>query len=128
MELLRELSGTRRPLVSDKEPGWLTSLVHRLEEPAVMAGGTAEIARQAHRTPQHVNAALKKFRGMTSTGMLNEARMRYAMRELRTSTKKILEICFDCGFENLSHFYEIFRRHAGVTPRTYRLRHQELLC
>lgn len=127
MELFRELSLELSVRAIEDEPSWLTTLMKHLEEPSIMSGGTVNLARLAGRTPQHVNAAIKKYRGLTATQALNHARMEYAMRSLRTSTKKILEICFDCGFQNLSHFYEIFRKSTGMTPRDYRLQHQSPL-
>jgi AraC-like DNA-binding protein len=29
-------------------------------------------------------------------------------------------VALDCGFENLSSFYRLFRRQYGLTPRAYR--------
>jgi AraC-like DNA-binding protein len=46
---------------------------------------------------------------------------------LQVTTKKIIEIAFDCGYENLSHFHLVFRRRFGVAPRGYRRQHQSLL-
>jgi AraC family cel operon transcriptional repressor len=74
-----------------------------------------------------VNACLQRFHGITATEAVNAARMEFAARELRTGTKKILEICFDCGFENLAHFYRIFKAATGTTPRAYRESHQLLI-
>jgi AraC family cel operon transcriptional repressor len=74
-----------------------------------------------------VNASLQRLHGITATEAVNAARMDFATRELRTGTKKILEICFDCGFENLAHFYRIFKAATGTTPRAYRQNHQLLI-
>ena len=127
MELLRDLSEMRGPTHSVSEPAWLTAALRRIDEPVVMASGTAGLARIARRTPQHLNATVMKFRGQTATAVLNEGRMRYAMRELRIGSKEILEICFDCGLENVSHFYKLFHNATGMTPKQYRSLHRKLL-
>ena len=127
LELLRELRDTHPPEATDEGPEWLRESLSRLTEPEVLAGGTVALARLAGRTPQHLNATIKRFRGMTATEALNQARMDMAARELRTSTKKIIEVCFDCGLENLAHFYKLFRRHLGTTPRLYRQRHHAVV-
>ena len=127
LELLRELQEERTEVGFSNGPEWLMETLRHLGNPAVFAGGTPTLAQLAGRTSQHLNATMKKFLGLTATEAINRARMEYAACQLRTSTKKILEICFDCGFQNLAHFYRLFGEFAGMTPRTYRLRHQQLL-
>jgi AraC family cel operon transcriptional repressor len=105
----------------------LIRALHARTESAILTGGTAALARRAGRTPQHLNATLKKWRGITCTDAVNEARMDVAARELRTSTKKIIEICFDCGLQNLAHFYKLFHRRYGMTPRLYRAKHHAVV-
>ena len=36
------------------------------------------------------------------------------------TTRNIAEICYDCGFNNLSNFNRIFKAKRGVTPREFR--------
>ncbi len=49
-----------------------------------------------------------------------EIRLGFASRELVDSTKNIAEICYDCGFNNLSNFNRTFRAKRGMTPREFR--------
>lgn len=127
LELLRELAEGRAAEEAGGGPEWLVKALQHRATPEVLAGGTAALARLAGRTPQHLNATLKRWRGVTATDAVNEARMDVAARELRTSTKKIIEICLDCGLENLAHFYRLFHHRFGTTPRRYRARHQALV-
>ena len=127
LELFRELRNDQQYQTLKSGPDWLVRGLDQLKNPAIFSGGTEGFARSCGRTPQHVNASLQRFHGITATEAVNAARMEFAARELRTSTKKILEICFDCGFENLSHFYRIFKAATGTTPRAYRENHQLLI-
>ena len=36
------------------------------------------------------------------------------------TNKSISEICYDCGFNNLSNFNRIFKSRKGSTPREFR--------
>ena len=127
LELFRELRNDQKSQNLQRGPDWLVRGLSQLKNPGIFTGGTEALARSCGRTSQHVNASLQRFHGITATEAVNAARMEFASRELRTGTKKILEICFDCGFENLSHFYRIFKAATGTTPRAYRENHQLLI-
>jgi AraC family cel operon transcriptional repressor len=104
-------------------PEWLARGLQLMSESDRFADGVSGLAALCKRTPEHINATLKSTLGLTTTEALNQARMEFAASQLRISTKKILEICFDCGFNNLGHFYKLFGQHYGMSPRRYRLRH-----
>ncbi len=113
--------------LSLREPPWLVQALAGMENPELLRGGTAALARLAGRTPEHVNATLKAQLGRTATEVVNLLRMRYAGAQLRMGTQKILEICYDCGWENLGHFYKLFKAQYGMTPRDYRLHHRSTI-
>ena len=60
---------------------------------------------------------------MSPSAYTNERRMEYAALMLGSTDTSIENIAHDCGIENLSHFYRLFRARYGVTPRRYRLHH-----
>jgi AraC-like DNA-binding protein len=39
----------------------------------------------------------------------------------------IVDVCYDSGFNNLSHFNKQFRKNTGVTPSEYRKRFKWLV-
>ena len=49
-----------------------------------------------------------------------ELRLGAAARMLIDSTKMVAEICYDCGFNTLSNFNRLFRKHKGCTPTAFR--------
>ena len=50
---------------------------------------------------------------------LQELRINEALRLLATHQKEIKSTCFEVGFEDLSHFYKVFRKYTGTTPKKY---------
>lgn len=63
------------------------------------------------------------FRQITGTSWaayLTKLRMDYACRLLTESSRSILSTAFECGYDDLSIFYRVFRRHTGMTPRRWR--------
>ena len=51
---------------------------------------------------------------------LNRIKVDFACKLLMDPDMAIMEICYDSGFSNLSHFNKQFRKNTGVTPTEYR--------
>ncbi|MCM1197785.1 MAG: AraC family transcriptional regulator, partial [Clostridium sp.] len=58
--------------------------------------------------------------GCTLSEYIVGIRLGYAARMLVDTTKNISEICYECGFNNLSNFNRAFKSKRGYTPRDFR--------
>jgi AraC-like DNA-binding protein len=58
--------------------------------------------------------------GKTLSSYIQDVRLGFAARLLVDTTKNISEICYECGFNNLSNFNRIFKETRGTTPRSFR--------
>jgi len=58
--------------------------------------------------------------GCTLSDYIIGIRLGYAARMLVDTTKNISEICYECGFNNLSNFNRAFKSKRGYTPRDFR--------
>jgi AraC-like DNA-binding protein len=65
----------------------------------------------------------KRTTGLTYTDYVNKYRIDQA-RKLLLMDRNVTETCFDCGFENLSHFNRTFKRFAGENPSAFRKKHR----
>lgn len=61
----------------------------------------------------------KKISHITYTDFVNEYRINQACR-LLFENKPIADICFEVGFNNISHFNKTFKYLKGVSPREYK--------
>jgi len=61
----------------------------------------------------------KKISHITYTDFVNEYRINQACR-LLFENKPIADICFEVGFNNISHFNKTFKQLKGVSPREYK--------
>lgn len=80
------------------------------------------LAEAAQCNPQYLCHFFKEIAGVSPIRYLISYRIGKAKEMLTDTTKSILEVSLDCGFENVSYFIRQFKRSAGVTPREYRLR------
>ena len=79
-----------------------------------------DIAEVASMTVPGFCRYFKKVTGKTFTKMVNEYRIVHATKLLAESEKSITDICFDCGFNNFSHFNKLFKEFTGKTALQYR--------
>lgn len=71
----------------------------------------------------HFHALFKEETGRTFVDYLSTLRCNRAAELLLTTERTVLDIAGDCGFNNLSHFYHLFRRKYGSSPARYRRNH-----
>ena len=79
-----------------------------------------ELAELASMHPSSLGRYIKRTTGMTLTQYVNQFRISHACRVLAAEDRPIVEICFECGFQNLSHFNRCFRKSKHVSPSEYR--------
>lgn len=58
--------------------------------------------------------------GQTFSDYLIAVRLEHASRLLLDSHLPIAEVCFECGFNNLSNFNRIFKKNKHCAPKAYR--------
>ena len=63
---------------------------------------------------------IKQRTGNTFIDFVNEIRLGYATRSLIETNKSISEVCYECGFNNISNFNRIFKKKQGSSPTDFR--------
>jgi len=86
--------------------------------PAEIAGAVGISVRHLHR--------LFARRGTSVTDWIRAQRLEHCWKDLgdpRSRQKSITEIAYFWGFNDSAHFSHSFKKHFGICPRSYRLRH-----
>ena len=71
-------------------------------------------------TPVSFSRFFRLRTGKTLSDYIQDIRLGYATRLLVDSTRTVAEICYDCGFNNLSNFNRMFKRKKGCSPKVFR--------
>lgn len=80
-----------------------------------------EVAALVNMSVISLSRLIKKSTGKSFKEFLIEVRLGSATRQLIESNKNITEICYDCGFNNISNFNRIFKKYRNSTPSEFRL-------
>ncbi len=101
-------------------PLWLQQGCQEMKRLENLRGGVARLVELCGRSAAHVSREFKRCYGKTPQLWVDRLRMNYAATQLAGTAKDILDICWDCGYESVSHFYVRFRRFHKVSPARYR--------
>lgn len=64
--------------------------------------------------------AFKKEFGLTPVELITKERIKLAKKNLMNPTATVTDACYASGFNNLSHFFRIFKKYEGITPKLFR--------
>ncbi|WP_025683406.1 AraC family transcriptional regulator [Paenibacillus maysiensis] len=70
----------------------------------------------------HINRIVKKHSGMSLRAYIRTVKVSKAERMLKYTDESISKIITSIGFENKTHFYQLFKEKNGETPREFRAR------
>ncbi len=79
-----------------------------------------DMAEMVGMSPVSFSRFFKLRSGRTLTDYVLDIRLGFAARMLVDSSKNISEICYECGFNNISNFNRIFKSKRGSTPKEFR--------
>lgn len=84
-----------------------------------------ELADMVGMTPTAFSRFFRLRSGRTLSDYITDIRLGVASRLLVDTTKNISEICYECGFNNLSNFNRTFRAKRGSSPREFRMTYKK---
>lgn len=78
------------------------------------------LADIAEMTPAAFSRYFRTKTGKTVSDYIIDIRLGHAARQLVDSTNSVADICYECGFNNISNFNRIFKKKKGCSPTAFR--------
>ena len=101
------------------DAGVLLPVTAYVEEHLASRIDMAEVSRLAGMSYAYFSKYFKSKVGVPFTEYVNRKRIAKAERMLAMGSHSITDIARSVGIENMSHFYEMFKRMAGCTPKQF---------
>ncbi|MBQ8613865.1 MAG: helix-turn-helix domain-containing protein [Ruminiclostridium sp.] len=79
-----------------------------------------KLAEVSHMSPTYISRLFHKEVGVTVSDYITRKRIEAAKNMLRYSEHTSIEITECLCFSSESHFIQVFKKHTGCTPKTYR--------
>ena len=80
----------------------------------------ATLSKLVEMTPAAFSRFFRAQTGKTVSDYIIDLRLAHAARNLIDGDSSIAEICYQCGFNNISNFNRIFKKKKGCSPSTVR--------
>lgn len=106
-----------RPACDSRRVGKVQEYINQNYKEEIRLSVLADLAGM---TPTAFSRFFKLRTGKSISDYVIDVRLGHATRMLVDSTMSIAEICYDCGFNNISNFNRIFKKKKGNSPKVFR--------
>lgn len=108
------------PTWLETPPEWFVEFYMLLSRHYVFTKPFADIVTLSGKSREYVSRLFKSSTGMNISDFIINQRMSYACNLLKNSSMDVIDVSFECGFDNLSTFYHHFSQRVGTSPQKYR--------
>ena len=65
----------------------------------------------------YFSSYFRKVTNISFSDYVTRMRINHARELLRETDKNVTEIAMECGFNNISNFYRLYKKHVGKPPK-----------
>jgi AraC family transcriptional regulator len=120
LELVASASRLRDPNGRSGRPRWLEETRERIHEQLAARPSLTSLAEAVGVHPVTLARAFRRAFGCTVGEYVRSVRIERAAHQLAETDLSLAEIALAAGFSDQSHFSNLFRRHAGLSPSRFR--------
>ncbi|RXZ80446.1 AraC family transcriptional regulator [Paenibacillaceae bacterium] len=102
------------------QPEWLLALCVEAKKKENFTRGASVLVELSGKSHAYLCSMFKKYMGMSPSVFINGLRLSYAENLLLNTDMDIVDISLEIGLNNMSYFYDLFKRRHNITPYRFR--------
>lgn len=114
--------------VNDNKPRWLSELLQQAHILKNRKWQIQDLLDTCGYSQAHLCRIFNQYLGCTPIQYLTKIKMIHACNYLNYSDLSIIEIAFELGYTNSSHFNHVFKAHFHMSPMQYRKSSRSRQC
>ena len=79
-----------------------------------------EVAASVYMSQNYFSTYFRKVTSIGFSDYVTRLRLKHARELLRDSDRNVTEIAMECGFNNISNFYRLYKKYMGTSPKDSR--------
>ncbi|OME77109.1 hypothetical protein BK120_26625 [Paenibacillus sp. FSL A5-0031] len=99
---------------------WMSSILHFVEQNYRQPLSLNQLSQTCGMSVSSFTAKFKKATGMSLMDYKHSLQIRHACELLKDHRNKVVHVAYSSGFQDVSFFNRIFRKHMSMTPRQFR--------
>lgn len=108
-------------------PEHISEIVAEMRKKENYTAGLKRMLEISCISQEHLTREFRKYLNLTPTEFINLKRLDYAAQLLSQGEAEIIDVCFACGFNSVSHFYHKFKERFGCSPVKFKNKTDKLL-
>lgn len=101
-------------------PSWFTEVIQEMSKEENYIEGLGKLLALSSCSQEHLTRLFQQYLKITPTSFINSKRLELAYSKIIYTRDPILDIAFACGFQNISHFYHVFKKQYNTSPAMLR--------
>lgn len=101
---------------ADEANGKMIGILDRIEEKAGIGVSLSEAARTVGLSESAFSRSFSKHFGISFKRYIMIKKTEKAVKLLKTTDLKVVDVAYECGFNSISGFYDTFKKITGTTP------------
>ena len=108
--------------ISSSPPTWLLEFTKKMYHEENLSKTTEEIVKLSDKNRAYLSRSIKKYYNKTFSEFVNDIRLDYASNRLEDgNAPSIIDLCYDCGFNDLSYFYRLFTKNTVCRRKNFKI-------
>lgn len=121
-ELCENIEGEKVYLF-EKDPMWLLSMIEIIHT-SNESFSLKSLSDQLGIHPGHLSRAVPKYLSTTLGNYIRQVKIKKAVDFMFSSKMSLIDITYECGFSDQSHFSRTFKNYIGLTPKEFQTKCQ----